>query len=114
MNSSTDSAALESCISACLDCHRICLKTTAYCMSKGGKHVEAQHLSLMLACADICQTSANAMLLGTSAHRYTCRACADVCAQCAESCGSMGADETMKRCAETCRRCADSCRKMAA
>lgn len=105
---------MSACIDDCTDCHRVCLETVKHCLSKGAAHANADHVGLLLLCADICQTSANAMTLGVHQHVDTCRACAEICATCGEACASMGDDPLMKACAETCARCADRCRRMAA
>lgn len=112
--SSQRDASMDECIDNCTQCHAICVETIAYCLSQGGKHAEPGHIALMATCADICATSADAMLRGAEVHVFTCGACAEICRQCAESCGAMGDDATMKRCAEACRRCAESCASMAA
>lgn len=65
----------------------------------------------MMACAEICQTSANMMLIGTHHHKHTCRECAEICEECAANCDAVGG---MEACAEQCRKCAASCRAMAA
>jgi hypothetical protein len=65
----------------------------------------------MMACAEICRTSAHFMLLGTPHHKHTCAECAEICAECAKSCEAL---DGMEDCAAQCRRCAESCRKMAA
>jgi hypothetical protein len=104
---------MQQCINECLTCHSICLQTVTYCLEMGGKHAEARHIQLLLACAEICQTSANFMLLGSELHTRTCGVCAEVCAQCATSCEQLGNDAQMQACAEACRRCAESCRRMA-
>jgi hypothetical protein len=104
---------MQSCIEDCLSCHRICVETTAYCLQKGGKHAAADHIRILLDCAQICATSADFMLRGSDLHTHTCAACAAVCEACAASCAQMADDEMMKRCADTCRRCAESCREMA-
>ena len=105
--------AMNECIDNCTQCHAICLETINYCLTKGGDHAAPEHISLLAACADICATSADAMLRGTSVHGVICDACAEICRRCADSCESMGEDEQMKRCAKICRRCADSCEAMA-
>ena len=51
-------------------------------LQQGGKHAEAQHIRTLLACAEICRTSADFMLLGTDLHKHTCGACAEVCDRC--------------------------------
>ena len=103
---------MQQCIQECLDCHRVCLTTASqHCLDVGGKHVEPRHFRLMLACAEICRTSAYFMELGTEHHKHVCAECADVCEDCARSCESVG---DMDECVQACRRCAESCRRMAA
>jgi len=101
------------CIEVCLDCHRACTETIPYCLQQGGMHAEANHIRLMMDCAEICQTSANFMLRGSDLHVHTCAACAEVCERCADDCARMADDPRMAACAEECRRCAQSCRQMA-
>ncbi len=80
----------------------------------GGQHAEARHITTLLDCAEICQTSANFMLRGSELHTRTCAVCADVCQRCAEESDRMGNDVQMRACAEACRHCAESCRRMGA
>jgi hypothetical protein len=103
---------MQSCIEECLNCHRVCVETTAHCLKKGGKHAAPEHIRTMLDCVQICATSADFMLRGSDLHIHTCAACAAVCEVCAKSCEQMADDDVMKRCVETCRRCAESCREM--
>lgn len=105
---------MNACIESCTRCHAICLETSNYCLSQGEEHAAPEHIGLLLACADVCATSADTMLRGSAVHAVVCRACAEVCDQCAASCESMGDDADMKRCADACRSCADDCRRMAA
>lgn len=65
----------------------------------------------MLACAEICRTSAYFMQLGTEFHKRTCGVRADVCEECARSCEEVGG---MDECIQACRRCAESYHRMAA
>ncbi|MDQ3288774.1 MAG: four-helix bundle copper-binding protein [Pseudomonadota bacterium] len=104
--------AMNECIDNCTRCHAICLETINYCLDKGGKHAEAEHITLLMGCADMCRTCADAMLLGSKAHTVTCGACAEICRRCAESCERMD-DPEMERCACMCRQCAESCEAMA-
>lgn len=113
MAHATVSPQMQKCIDECLKCYRMCTETIRHCLSKGGKHAEAEHITLLQDCAEICQTSAGFMLRGSHQHAETCRACAEVCRACAESCGKMADDQMMKDCAEACRRCAESCQQMA-
>ena len=104
---------MQQCIQNCMDCHRICVETAAHCLQMGGEHAAARHITTLLDCAEICQTSANFMLRGSMFHGRTCAACAEICEQCAQACEQMGGDAQMQACAEACRRCAESCRQMA-
>jgi hypothetical protein len=100
------------CIETCLSCYKTCLSTAMnHCLETGGKHVEPEHFRLVMACAEICRTSAHFMLINTPHHKHTCRECAEICAECAEDCRRVGG---MDECVAACEACADSCRKMAA
>lgn len=106
------SSEMQKCIHACLGCYQTCLGTAMqHCLVMGGQHVEPHHFRLMMACAEICRTSAHFMLLGTPHHKHTCRECAEICTECADDCERIG---DMKACVEACRHCADRCREMAA
>lgn len=103
---------MRRCIDECLACYQMCLgEASQHCLVAGGKHTEPEHFRLMLACAEICRTSAHLMLLGTGQHKATCAACAAICEACAKSCDQVGG---MEECVQACLRCAESCRKMAA
>ena len=103
---------MQACIEECLRCYRTCLGDAMnHCLEAGGKHVEPGHFRTMIACAEMCRTSAHMMLLGTELHAKTCGVCAEVCEACARSCDAI---EGMEECAAQCRRCAEHCRKMAA
>jgi hypothetical protein len=105
---------MQECQQNCQQCHAICTETAQHCLQKGGKHAEADHIRLLLDCAQICQISSDFMLRGSPLHTCTCGICAEICTACAEACERMGGqDSMMKQCAETCRRCAESCHQMA-
>ena len=102
---------MKSCIAECLRCYQTCLSMAmGHCLEIGGQHTEPKHFTLMMACAEICRTSAYFMLLGSELHKLTCRACAEICEQCAADCERIG---EMRECVDACRRCAESCQKMA-
>jgi hypothetical protein len=102
---------MQSCIDTCLACYQTCLgEAMNHCLEAGGRHTEPEHLRVMLTCAEMCRTSAHAMLIGTQLHQHTCRACAEICEACAASCEAVG---EMEACVAACRRCAESCRQMA-
>jgi hypothetical protein len=97
-------------IAANLECHRICYAMlTTHCIETGGPHVRPQHVRLMLDCAEICKTAADAMSRKSQFHRQLCALCAEVCEACALSCDPL---DGMEDCAATCRRCAELCRRM--
>ncbi len=103
---------MRDCIEECLRCYSTCLgMAMSHCLEVGGKHVEPEHFRIMMACAEICRTSAHFMLIGTPHHKHTCAECAEICEECARSCEGL---DGMEACAAQCRRCAESCRKMAA
>jgi hypothetical protein len=103
---------MKSCIDACLSCYQTCLGTAmTHCLEQGGKHVEPPHFRLMMACAEICRTSAHFMLLNTPHHKRTCGQCAEICEECAKDCERL---DGMEECVTACRACAESCRKMSA
>ena len=104
---------MQECIDRCHGCQEVCLETVGHCLEMGGEHAEADHIRTLLACAEICETSARFMLLQSAHHTRTCEVCAEVCEACAEDCERLGEDETMQRCADACRRCVESCRQMA-
>ena len=110
----TKNGEMKQCIENCQSCAEICLETLTHCLKKGGEHVKQQHIALLQVCADICQTSARAMLLNSQYHTVICGACAKICEACAEECGSFENDRMMKECADVCKRCAESCREMTA
>jgi hypothetical protein len=103
---------MQDCIDNCLICYRICTSTAMnHCLETGGKHLEAMHFRLMLACAEVCRTSAHLMLIGSPNHKQFCKECAEICFECARDCERIG---DMGECVIACRNCAESCSRMAA
>jgi hypothetical protein len=106
------STAMRDCAAECLSCYSTCLSTAMnHCLEMGGKHVEKEHFTLMMACAELCRTAAHFMLIGSPHHRRMCSECAGLCEECAGDCERIG---DMDACVAACRRCAESCRRMAA
>jgi len=105
---------LQACIDDCASCHAACTQAVQYCLERGGKHADPQHIRLMLDCAEICATGADFMLRRSDLHPYVCGVCAQVCTECAVSCERIGGndDTQLRECARTCRRCAQSCFEM--
>jgi hypothetical protein len=95
------------------ECHDICLQTVSHCLDKGGEHARTEHITLLLDCAEICQTAANFILRNSELHARVCAVCAEVCDRCAEECERLAAgDNIMQRSTQTCRTCAEACREM--
>jgi len=111
----TMSPEMEQCVRECATCHEVCLQTVGHCLRMGGPHAAADHVRLLMDCAQVCDTSRDFMIRGSDLHKLTCGVCAAVCQRCADDCERVGGggDEQMRRCAEACRRCAASCQRMA-
>ena len=102
----------RACIEACLACYQTCFSMAMnHCLEEGGKHVEPQHFRIMMACAEICRTSAHFMLMSSSHAKHVCKECAEICLQCAKDCEKLG---DMQECVAACRACAEACQRMAA
>lgn len=103
---------MQACIDACLKCYQTCFGMAMnHCLESGGKHTEPAHLRIMMACSEICRTSAHFMLMNSPHHPHVCRECAEICDECAEDCERVG---DMDECVQACQACASECRKMAA
>jgi hypothetical protein len=106
---------MDECIQNCLDCYRACLATVPHCLNRGGEHASQAHITILLECAELCQTSARLMLIQSTIHGDVCNVCATACERCADDCLRMGSgDAKMLNCAEVCNRCAKTCAGMAA
>ncbi|MFZ5510401.1 MAG: four-helix bundle copper-binding protein [Pseudomonadota bacterium] len=111
MKHTTPVFALQRCIQDCLACCGICLQLAMnLCLQRGGRHVQAEHFRLMMACSDLCRTTANFLLAGTPFYRRVCAACAEICEACADSCAGLCG---LEDCERSCRQCAASCRALA-
>ncbi|HZW06786.1 MAG TPA: four-helix bundle copper-binding protein [Phycisphaerales bacterium] len=110
---------MEACAKICHECEDECLRTIVHCLELGGEHASKHHQTILADCAAICAVSHNVLHRQSPLHIHTCRACAAICAACADECEKMsgrargGAADPMARCAATCRRCAESCEAMA-
>ncbi|MCQ4162929.1 four-helix bundle copper-binding protein [Roseomonas sp. GC11] len=105
------SPSLRHCIDHCLACHAECLSTlSGHCLEAGGRHAAPDHVRLMLACAEICRSTAHLLLLGSPRHAAFCTECAAICTECAAQCEALGG---MEECVAACRACAALCAAMA-
>lgn len=106
-------SALKDCIENCTRCSRSCLTLIPHCLSKGGEHASADHITMLQVCALMCETSAKLMLLDSEFHHDLCKICAEVCRSCERECKRLaGTDSDMLECAQICGQCAESCERM--
>ncbi len=104
---------MSECADRCQACFASCTHTAAHCLTKGGRHAEAEHIGMLADCARICATSADFLLRHSKQHQEICRVCAVICRACEQDCRSFTDDAMMMECAEACRACAESCERMA-
>lgn len=96
-------------INACTSCHLACQETLAYHGDQtGGKQLSPQHIKRLMACIEICRTTANLLVIRAPLSDQICEICAHICEQCATSCHAIECDG-MKECYETCKNCAAAC-----
>jgi hypothetical protein len=101
---------VQSCVDECTRCAETCLSTAmGQGLEAGAEPTKPEHFRLMIACAEICRSSAAVMLTGVELHTAVCAACAELCEASARSCEQVGG---MDECVKACRSCAASCRKM--
>jgi hypothetical protein len=106
----TLSADMRACVDLCTTCSSTCFNEAMnHCLEAGEDHLEPKHFRLMMACAEICRSSATVMLTGVPQHVFVCNACAEMCRACADSCEKVG---DMQDCVAICRKCAESCEQM--
>ncbi|ALB42226.1 MULTISPECIES: four-helix bundle copper-binding protein [unclassified Anabaena] len=103
---------MQICVNACMECHKMCLETMTYCMTKGGKYMDITMMIMLRDCAEMCMMCTNMMMAGSEFSDRTCMLCAEMCDRCAITCEKMSDDSKMMECAAACRRCAESCRSM--
>jgi hypothetical protein len=112
MSYQTRTEEMQQCIDNAADCHAICMETLQYCLSKGGQHNEAEHITLLTDCAEMSRSVEDFLLRESRLYREVCDVCATICEKCAQECERFTDDEQMELCTETCRTCAQFCRDM--
>ena len=104
---------IQQCIENCSECHQLCLATVYHCMELGGQHALPAQITLLLDCAESCQTNANFLLRNSELQGLTCAMCADACTRCAQACERLANnDRQLLDCAKICRCCANTCDRM--
>jgi hypothetical protein len=104
---SMEQVEMQECIQNCLKCHRVCTETANKHKRAGNEH--AQHVTMLLDCAEMCLTTAHFMQHDSPLFGHVCRVSALVSTHCAGECDLMGDTD----CANACRNCAWSCEQMA-
>lgn len=103
---------IEECMRQCQQCHDACVSVLfTYCLEKGGRHMAAEHVRLMMDCIVVCRTVADMLRRGSAFFDMMCQLCAEICVACALSCERFR-DYDMQRCADVCRKAAALCRQL--
>lgn len=107
-------AALEECITACLECGQTCTACADACLAAPMVAELAGCIRTDLDCADICHATSAVLSRRTSPDerlvRAALEACRVACDVCAQECREHAADHAHCRiCAEECRRCEEAC-----
>ena len=104
---------IQQCIENCSECHQLCLATVYHCMELGSQHALPAQITLLLDCAESCQTNANFLLRNSELQGLTSALCADSCTRCAQACERLAnGDRQLLDCAKICRFCANTCDRM--
>ena len=104
---------IQQCIENCSECHQLCLATVYHCMELGGKYAMPAQITLLLDCAESCQTNANFLLRNSELQGLTAALCADSCTRCAQACERLAnGDRQLLDCAKICRFTATTCDRM--
>lgn len=99
---------VEGCIDECTQCAAECMQAAIAPFT--GPRLKPAHRRLLIACAEICRSTARLLLGSATDHVATCGACADLCTRCAELCEH---DGILEECAQRCRSCAQTCLTLA-
>ncbi|MBA3872172.1 MAG: four-helix bundle copper-binding protein [Anaerolineae bacterium] len=104
---------IQQCIENCSECHQLCLATVYHCMELGGKYAMPAQITLLLDCAESCQTNANFLLRNSELQGLTAALCADSCTRCAQACERLAnGDRQLLDCAKICRFTSTTCDRM--
>lgn len=91
------------------ECHQVCLDSISYCLDMGGDHAEAGHITTLMDCAKICETSADYLLRDSGFSPLPVEICSAICDECEKSCNEFKDDQVMKTCAKMCEECKGKC-----
>ena len=76
---SPDDDDVQQCVEDCQRCHNDCLRMAMnHCLNTGGRMLDKSHFALLLNCAEMCQTAANALLSSSPMAATICQKCAEM------------------------------------
>jgi hypothetical protein len=85
-------------------CASACNAAFAYCLTRGGDHVEEHHLKSLADCMEVCQLTATLVSRGSRYGDAMRAVCADACHDVATSCARFTDDPGMVACGDAARR----------
>ena len=104
---------MRRCIEAASETYAVCTETLTYSLDGHFDLADPRHLRLLIDCAEVCQTTQNALLRASELKQLLATVCVEACENVAESCRQLDpTDEQLAECAEVCTRCADYCREL--
>lgn len=104
-------ALLTSTIDACIACATACDHCVKSNLEETNPSAMADCIELATGCSMICRLAADYMQQGSRLSSIFCEACAAVCDECKEACGTYQMDHSVA-CADACRYCAVECRAL--
>lgn len=105
---------MEVCLQDSLRAHRACLDAVLHTVAQGTAVGGPTLLRRLMDCAEICETNAHLLLLGSELQPRLSGVAAEACAMCAEACEAVPDDAVLRACAGACRQAAESAGGMAA
>ncbi|MBI4496808.1 MAG: four-helix bundle copper-binding protein [Chloroflexi bacterium] len=93
------------------ECINSCWQTLSYCLDKGGQHVQANHMRLLMDCAEICETADDYLMRNSAITGRITPIVADVCERTAQSLNQFRDDPQMQNCVDACQRTAEVSRR---
>ena len=112
MNREQLSREMQECIRNCMESHRLSLEAVNQVIDHRHGPAGEEILRLLLDCSEICQTHVNFMLRSSEVAASTAAACAEICETAADACEQFSDDLKLRACADACRRSVDSCDRM--
>lgn len=93
--------------SDCLACYAACVARASVYLTARSDILACSYARQLLACAELCRTTAHLAMFDTASFAQIADVCADVCERCSAAGDGIG---DASSCADVCRRCAESCR----